>query len=132
MMFGKQTNFLKEVDALLEKGFNQEQITAMFTTSAAAPTPTADTPDSGDDDNPLSDSPESSAGAVAPAAAKETPREENKPDTNAEILAAINDLRKSVQANNIRTMSVETVDSDAALESAMAELIRPSFDKKGE
>ena len=48
-MFGRQTNFLKEIDALLEKGFNQEQITAMFTSSAATPTPAAENPDSGED-----------------------------------------------------------------------------------
>lgn len=128
-MFGRQTNFLKEVDALLEKGFTQEQITAMFTSSAAMPTPAADSPDSGDDANPLADSPGSSADT--PAAAPETPREENN-NTNSEILAAIDDLKKSVQANNIKTMSVETVNADAALESAMAELIRPSFETKGD
>ena len=126
-MFGRQTNFLKEVDALLEKGFTQEQITAMFTSSAAMPTPAAELPDSGDDANPLADSPGSSADTQA--AAPETPREENN-NTNAEILAAIDDLKKSVQANNIKTMSVETVNADAALESAMAELIRPSFETK--
>ena len=128
-MFGRQTNFLKEVDALLEKGFNQEQITAMFTSSAVTPTPAADSSDSGDDANPLADSPGSSADT--PAAAQETPREENN-NTNSEILAAIDDLKKSVQANNIKTMSVETVNADAALESAMAELIRPSFETKGD
>lgn len=128
-MFGKQTSFLKEVDALLEKGFTQDQITAMFTSSAAAPTPAADQ-DTGDDSNPLDDSPVSSAD-TASAAAQDTPREENK-NTNAEILAAINGLTQAIQANNIKTMSVETVDSDAALESAMAELIRPSFNTKGE
>ena len=128
-MFGRQTNFLKEIDALLEKGFNQEQITAMFTSSAATPTPAAENPDSGEVANPLADSPGSSVDT--PAAAPETPREENN-NTNAEILAAIDDLKKSVQANNIKTMSVETVNADAALESAMAELIRPSFETKGD
>ena len=128
-MFGK-SNLLKDVDALLEKGFNQEQITAMLTTSAAPPTQAADSQGPGDDSNPLDDSPDPVT--AAPAADTETHGEENKPGTNAEILAAINDLRKSVQANNIKTMSVETVDSDAALENAMAELIRPSFDTKGE
>lgn len=129
-MFGKQTSFLKEVDALLEKGFTQDQITAMFTSSAARPTPAADQ-DTGDDSNPLDDSPVSSADTT-PAAAQDTPREENTNTTNAEILSAINGLTQAIQANNIKTMSVETVDSDAALESAMAELIRPSFNTKGE
>ena len=126
-MFGKQTNFLKEIDALLEKGFNHEQITAMFTTSAVTPTITADIPGSGDEANPLADSPELSAGDT-PAAA---PVREETSTANAEILAAINDLKHSVQANNIKTMSVETIDANAALESAMAELIRPSFEDKG-
>ena len=124
-MFGKQTSFLKDIDALLEKGFTHDQITAMFTSSAAAPTPAADTPGSGDDANPLADSPE-----PTPAAAPT--REETGTNTNADILAAINELKQSVQANNIKTMSMESIDTDAALESAMAELIRPSFDKKGE
>lgn len=131
-MFGKQTNFLKEIDALLEKGFNHEQITAMFTTPAASPTQAAVNPDSGDEVSPLADSPESSAGDIPPAATGDTPREETVTNANADILAAINALKESVQANNIKTMSVETVDSEAALENAMAELIRPSFKAKGE
>lgn len=123
-MFGRQTSFLKEIDALLEKGFSHEQITAMFTTPDAPPTQAAGTV-SGDEANPLADSPETIA-------ENSDPVREDKPDANNEILNAINELRKSVQANNIHTMSVETVDSEAALESAMAELIRPSFDTKGE
>lgn len=130
MMFGRQSNFLKDIDALLEKGFNHEQITAMLTTSPANPTPAGVDQDSGGDADPLADPPESSV--AEPAQNKETPREETKPDTNAEILTAIQELKKSVQANNIKTMSVDTVDSEAALENAMAELIRPSFDKKEE
>ena len=129
-MFGKQSSFLKDVDALLEKGFNHEQITAMFTSSVASPTQAAESLGSGDDANPLADSPDPVP--TSPAADPVETREETKPDTNAEILAAINSLRESVQANNIKTMSVETVDSDAALENAMAELIRPSFNTKGE
>lgn len=127
-MFGRQTGFLKDIDALLEKGFTHEQITAMFTTPDASPTPAAGAV-SGDDANPLADSPETIA---ENSDLNSDPVREDKPDTNNEILNAINELRKSVQANNIHTMSVETVDSEAALESAMAELIRPSFDTKGE
>lgn len=127
-MFGRQPSFLKEIDALLEKGFSHEQITAMFTTPAAPPTQAAGTV-SGEEDNPLSDSPETIA---ENSDLNSDPVREDKPDANNEILTAINELRKSVQANNIHTMSVETVDSEAALESAMAELIRPSFDTKGE
>ena len=127
-MFGRQTSFLKEIDALLEKGFSHEQITAMFTTPDAPPTQAAGTV-SGDDTNPLVDSPETNA---ENSDLNSDPVREDKPDTNNEILNAINELRKSVQANNIHTMSVESVDSEAALESAMAELIRPSFDTKGE
>ena len=127
-MFGRQTGFLKDIDALLEKGFSHEQITAMFTTPDASPTQAPGTV-SGDDANPLADSPETIA---ENSDLNSDPVREDKPDTNNEILNAINELRKSVQANNIHTMSVETVDSEAALESAMAELIRPSFDTKGE
>lgn len=127
-MFGRKPSFLQEIDALLEKGFSHEQITAMFTTPDVSPTQ-APGAVSGDDANPLADSPETNAEDSELSSA---PVREDKPDANNEILTAINELRKSVQANNIHTMSVETVDSEAALESAMAELIRPSFDTKGE
>ena len=127
-MFGRQTGFLKDIDALLEKGFSHEQITAMFTTPDASPTQATGAV-SGDDANPLADSPETIA---ENSDLNPDPVREDKPDANNEILNAINELRKSVQANNIHTMSVETVDSEAAFESAMAELIRPSFDTKGE
>lgn len=127
-MFGRQTGFLKDIDALLEKGFTHEQITAMFTTPGVSPTQAPGTV-SGDEANPLADSPETIA---ENSDLNSDPVREDNPAANNEILDAINELRKSVQANNIHTMSVETVDSEAALESAMAELIRPSFDTKGE
>ena len=117
----------EQITTLLDKGFTPDQIT-LLTTSAV---PTAAEPgDSGDPANPLAESPD------APIASDPEPSPEPTPEQapaaaadNSEILNAIADLKKSVQAANIKTMSMDTVNADNQLEKAMAELIRPSFEK---
>lgn len=117
----------EQITTLLDKGFTPDQIT-LLTTSAV---PTAAEPgDSGDSANPLAESPD------APIASDPEPSPEPTPEPapaaaadNTEILNAIADLKKSVQAANIKTMSMDTVNADNQLEKAMAELIRPSFEK---
>lgn len=117
----------EQIEKLIGMGFTPEQITQL-SISSVNPTPTEETT-----------GPEGDASAVCPLS--ETPSDppietepvtpEVKEDTNTEVLAAIADLKKAVQANNIKTMSVDGVDPEAELEAAMSELIRPSL-KKGE
>ena len=117
----------EQIEKLIGMGFTPEQITQL-TISSVNPTPTEET--SGPEgeasaDYPLGETPSDPPIETTPA----TP--EVKEDTNSEVLAAIADLKKAVQANNIKTMSVDGVNPEAELEAAMSELIRPSL-KKGE
>ena len=113
----------EQIEKLIGMGFTPEQITQL-TISSVNPTPTEETPGPEGEasaDYPLGDPPIETT-PVTP---------EVQEDTNSEVLAAIADLKKAVQANNIKTMSVDGVDPEAELEAAMSELIRPSL-KKGE
>lgn len=119
----------EQIEKLIDMGFTPDQITQL-SISSVNPTPTEDsTGPEGDTstDHPLGDSPSDPPTETAP----ETTTPEVKEDTTTEVLAAIADLKKAVQANNIKTMSVDGVDPEAELEAAMSELIRPSL-KKGE
>lgn len=125
----------EQITALLDRGFTPEQIT-MLTTSAAAPTPAADPAPEPSPVIPLPDEP---TGANAETQADPKPETEPTAPTpvpapaaenNTEVLNAIQDLKKTIQANNILTRSMDTVDPDQALEKAMAEFIRPSFDRQ--
>ena len=120
----------EEITKLVEMGFTPDQIT-MLSTSSVNPTPTEETtgPDGGEPlDHPLENPPSDPPKETPP---EETAPAEEKEDASKEVLAAIADLKKAVQANNIKTMSVEGVNPEAELEAAMSELIRPSL-KKGE
>ena len=131
-----------EIKELLNDGFTPEQIT-LLTTSAAAPTPAPDEafgektapviPLPGDTPKADTDSPAAApASDQAPAAAPasdQAPAAAPDPDRNKEIIDAIQDLKKTIQAGNILKNSMDTVDPEQALEKAMAEIIRPSFDK---
>lgn len=117
----------EQIEKLINMGFTPEQITQL-TISSVNPTPTEEsTGPEGEasTDYPLSETPSDPPTETAP-----TPQESNE-DTNTEVLAAIADLKRTVQANNIKTMSVEGVNPEAELEAAMSELIRPTL-KKGE
>lgn len=120
----------EEISKLVEMGFTPDQIT-MLSTSSVNPTPTEEPTGSEGDasaDHPLSETPSDPPKETPP---EETAPAEEKEDASKEVLAAIADLKKAVQANNIKTMSVEGVNPEAELEAAMSELIRPSL-KKGE
>lgn len=117
----------EQIEKLIGMGFTPEQITQL-TISSVNPTPTEETTGPEGEasaDYPLGETPSDPPIETTPV----TP--EVKEDTNSEVLAAIADLKKAVQANNIKTMSVDGVDPEAELEAAMSELIRPSL-KKGE
>ena len=121
----------EQIEKLIGMGFTPEQITQL-SISSVNPTPTEEaTGPEGDTsaDHPLGETP-SDPPTETPPETKPTPPEV-KEDANTEVLAAIADLKKAVQANNIKTMSVDGVDPEAELEAAMSELIRPSL-KKGE
>ena len=120
----------EQIEKLVEMGFTPEQITTL-TISSVNPTPTEETTGPEGEtftDHPLSETPSDPPTETPP---EETKPEEPKEDVNKEVLAAIADLKKAVQVNNIKTMSVEGVNPEAELEAAMSELIRPSL-KKGE
>ena len=123
----------EQITTLLDRGFTPDQITLLTTSSAGAaavnPTQTG-----AGTTTPAEEIPQESVeeGSIPlDTSSTDSPGEETKPeeDTQSEVLAAIADLKKTVQANNIKTMSVEGVNPDAELEKAMSELIRPSFEK---
>lgn len=139
-----------QITELLDRGFTPEQITAlnvtpdpvvtgqmsMFTTSAESTT--ADREESPDMGNPLpvsQDPPTSPAAAPdavpepAPAAPVAQTAAGDFKDSMSAVMDAIADVKKTIQAANIRTMSMDAVNPDNSLEKAMAEIIRPSFEK---
>ena len=121
-----------QITTLLDRGFTPDQIT-LLTTSG---TPTM--PDSGEaEEDGISFHPQEEPPASPPSpAAAPAPDPEPEPapapvpeTSNTEILEAIADLKASVQRNNIRTMSMGAVSSENELEKAMAEIIRPRYEK---
>ena len=121
----------EQITTLLDRGFTPDQITLLTTSSvtpAVDPTQAAAVPPKTEEIHTESVEEES---IPLDTSSTDSPGEETPPeeDTQSEVLAAIADLKKTVQANNIRTMSVEGVNPDAELEKAMSELIRPSFEK---
>ena len=108
----------EQITSLLDRGFTPEQIT-MLTTTAVSPAAVA---------HPAPDAAEEESAAVPPVDTASAPEDDNS--TSADVLAAIADLKKTVQAQNIRTMMVDTVAPEAELEKAMSELIRPSYRKE--
>lgn len=127
----------EQITALHEMGFTPDQITKFATISPdtipgdpagtdpgeAAPSPgpaisTAPPPDpaiSDHVDNPV-----------------ETVEKPPEPDALSEIKKEIENLRASIQAQNIKTQSIEVVRDEDQLEKAMAEFIRPSYNNNEE
>lgn len=121
----------EQITDLLDRGFTPEQIT-WLTTSATAPTPVTDPAPELPPANPLPDDKTGAIKETETAAAAPDPKEPEpeKEDSSAAVIEAIHDLKRTIQANNILTKSMDTVDQEQALEKAMAEFIRPSFDSK--
>ncbi len=145
----------EQITTLLDRGFTPDQITAlasnkepathsdqlpgqldMFTTSAESTT--ADREESSDMGNPLpvsQDPPTTPAAApdAEPVPASSAPVAQTAAgefnDSMSAVMDAIADVKKTIQAANIRTMSMDVVNPDNSLEKAMAEIIRPSFEK---
>lgn len=123
----------EQITDLLDRGFTPEQITSLN----ISPAPTTGDVAAGGAESDASNHPQNVPADPPPTAANDTDSatpEASAPapapaDASADVLAAIADLKKTVQAQNIRTMTVEGLDSDAALESALAEIIRPKFER---
>lgn len=123
----------EQITDLLDRGFTPDQITSLN----ISPVPTTGDAAAGGADSDTSNHPQNVPEVPSPTAANDTDAatpEASTPapapaDASADVLAAIADLKKTVQAQNIRTMTVEGLDSDAALESALAEIIRPKFER---
>ena len=123
----------EQITDLLDRGFTPDQITSLN----ISPAPTTGDAAAGGAESDASNHPQNVPADPLPTAANDTDAatpEASAPapapaDASADVLAAIADLKKTVQAQNIRTMTVEGLDSDAALESALAEIIRPKFER---
>ena len=101
-----------EIKELLNDGFTPEQIT-LLTTSAAAPTPAPDEA-SGEETAPViplpGDTPEADTETPAAVpASDQAPAAAPDPDRNKDIIEAIQDLKKTIQAGNILRNSMDTV-----------------------
>ena len=107
----------EEIINLLDRGFTPDQITAL--TGAAAPDPEPAPADPEPDPEPAPADPE-----PAPA----------DPDPDPEISrlnTEIENLKKQLQAQNIKTQSVSILPGDReTVESVLATIIRPPFEHK--
>ena len=113
----------EQIDRLLNAGFTPDQIMSLSSAPAdSAATPSAD---SAGDDQPEPTEPAPAENSTpAPEAAPE-------PGILEEIKTGFDDLKKTIQANNIKTMSVNTLPSSAdSAETVLAGIIRPPFDDK--
>ena len=123
----------EQITDLLDRGFTPDQITSLN----ISPAPTTGDVAAGGAESDASNHPQNVPADPPPTAANDTDaatpdasaQAPAPADASADVLAAIADLKKTVQAQNIRTMTVEGLDSDAALESALAEIIRPKFER---
>lgn len=107
----------EEIINLLDRGFTPDQITAL--TGAAAPDPEPAPADPEPDPEPTPADPE-----PAPA--------DPKPDPEITGLRSeIENLKKQLQAQNIKTQSVSILPGDReTVESVLATIIRPPFEHK--
>lgn len=107
----------EEIINLLDRGFTPDQITAL--TGAAAPDPEPAPADPEPDPEPTPADPE-----PAPA----------DPESDPEITglrSEIENLKKQLQAQNIKTQSVSILPGDReTVESVLATIIRPPFEHK--
>ena len=125
----------EQITNLLDRGFTPDQITSL----TISPAPTTGDAAAGGYGTGLSNHPQNAPADPPPTAANDTdaatpdasaPDPTPAPaDASADVLAAIADLKKTVQAQNIKTMTVDGLNSDAELESALAEIIRPKFER---
>lgn len=117
----------EQIQALHDMGFTADQITNIATTSAETIPADQTGKDSG----------EATATSPDPVILEESEPVENPVETVensgtnalAELQEEIKALRASIQAQNIKTQSMEVISAEDKLESAMAEFIRPSYNE---
>ena len=124
----------QEIKDLLTSGFTAEQITMLTTTGVNPSTPVIPEASA-----PITEDNKESPAEVGEESATPSPTEgentEQKPDPLEDIrtqLKALQDenkqLRETIQANNIRDRTVQTV-SEPDASATLAEIIRPSYKK---
>ena len=116
----------EQIKELHTMGFTPEQITSFTSSPVTIPGDQAGT-----------DSGKASATSPDPAIVDqpvdkpvETVDNSTEPDTLRELRDEIKGLKASIQAQNVRTQSIEVVNEDDKLEKAMAEFIRPSYKRE--
>lgn len=118
-----------QIKELVTMGFTPDQITKLTISADTIPAEQAGTGLEGNS-FPFPDSP--SVPAIVENSIPPEPVE--KPvetvDNSAGLISAIEDLKKTLQASNIRTVSIDTVAPENDLESIMAEFIRPNYKKE--
>lgn len=107
----------EEIINLLDRGFTPDQITAL--TGAAAPDPEPAPADPEPDPEP------------APADPEPAPADPEPDPEISRLNGEIENLKKQLQAQNIKTQSVSILPGDReTVESVLATIIRPPFEHK--
>jgi len=113
----------EQIDRLLNAGFTPDQIMSLSSAPADSAVPLPADP-AGDD--PPEATPSAPAEPIEPA-----PESAPEPGILEEIKSGFDDLKKTIQANNIKTMSVDALPGSAdSAETILAGIIRPPFDDK--
>lgn len=107
----------EEIINLLDRGFTPDQITAL--TGAAVPDPEPAPEDPAPDPEP------------APADPEPAPAEPEPDPEISRLTTEVENLKKQLQAQNIKTKSVSILPGDReTVESVLATIIRPPFEHK--
>lgn len=109
----------EQIDRLLTAGFTPDQIMQL----SSAPAGPVETPSA----DPAGDDPSNPSPAETPSPA---PAVDTEPGILEEIKTGFDDLKKTIQANNIKTMSVNSLGAQDSAETVLAGIIRPPFDDK--
>ena len=119
-----------QIDRLLNAGFTPEQI--MQLSSAPAGSSENPAPDPAGDEPPEVKPAETPAPDLEEKPARlPDPGPSPEPGILQEIKTGFEDLKKTIQANNIKTMSVNSLPGSAdSAETVLAGIIRPPFDDR--
>lgn len=113
----------EQITGLLDRGFTPEQILQLQTPSAGTANNEAE-PEKPPEEKPTTEE----APGEAPEGADHTETDQ----AIAEMQKTIDDLKKQIQAQNIKTASVAEIPGadESAVESVLASMIRPPFDDR--
>lgn len=122
----------EQITNLLDKGFSPEMIMTLSgsNTTSSAPPP-ADDDKAGSDSSGTGDPPNGGEGGNAPPPSP-TPSEDQQKTVPAldDVLKEMKELKASIQANNIKTQSVDTLKKGDSVEDVLASIIRPPMTNK--